>query len=738
MKHILTITDKEITSSDKLSTAHPRIAVNAILFDADENIALCYMGKYDLHTLPGGGVEVGEDLQSATQREIWEETGCQCEIIGELGKIIENRYDHDFTQERSYYIARVTGEKGELNLTDEEIAENMSVVWLPIEQALRIISEKEHDNYQRKFIQKRDIATLTEAILWMMLHDIPDYDSFVKIEAVNKGMSSDKKYCIITADGANMLLRVADITEHNRKKTEFDFLHQVCALGAPTCQPIDFGICNNSKSVYQLLTWVEGEEVEIALPQLSEAQQYDLGLQAGKALRLVHSVSAPTNMGNWEGRYFSIIDERLESFHQYGDPFDGDKTILEYLDNNRNLLAQRPQYRHHGDYHEGNMILSPEGKLYIIDWHTVDFDNIGDPWYEFNRLDCTKPHFATGQLRGYFNGEPPKEFWKLLAYYQAASAITSIAWAKYHAPEELSRVMQMNREVLTWYDGFKRVVPSWYLKDFYVQWIDGIPYKLKAPFDFSFISKYGKVFKVFDGQDSGNICFGIKNKDKRYFIKFAGAPTDEYTGTVESAIERLRAAVSPYKDLAHPNLIHFIKAEEIGDGFAVTFEWVDGICAHPMYPSDYRKFRQLPLDIRLQIYEDILEFHAFVASQGYMAVDFYDGSIMWDVSNMRTIICDIDFYTKAKVYGSEFLWGHMQSASPEERTDGAIIDEISNVYNMGETAFTLFIGRKSDRSREAWPLSDSLYDVVKKAVSDERNKRQQSIAQFIEEWRETK
>jgi serine/threonine-protein kinase len=80
----------------------------------------------------------------------------------------------------------------------------------------------------------------------------------------------------------------------------------------------------------------------------------------------------------------------------------------------------------------------------------------------------------------------------------------------------------------------------------------------------------------------------------------------------------------------------------------------------------------------------------------------------------------------------------MQSASPEERTDGAIIDEITNVYNMGETAFTLFIGRKSDRSREAWPLSDSLYDVVKKAVSDERNKRQQSIAQFIEEWRETK
>ena len=26
-------------------------------------------------------------------------------------------------------------------------------------------------------------------------------------------------------------------------------------------------------------------------------------------------------------------------------------------------------------------------------------------------------------------------------------------------------------------------VPTWYLKDFYVQWIDGVPYNLKAGFE---------------------------------------------------------------------------------------------------------------------------------------------------------------------------------------------------------------------------------------------------------------
>lgn len=252
MKHILTITDKEITDSDKLSAAKPRIAVNAILFDADENIALCYMGKYDLHTLPGGGVEVGEDLHTAIKREIWEETGCQCKILGELGQITENRYEHDFTQERSYYIARATGEKGELHLTDEEIAENTSVVWLPIEQALQIISEKEHDNYQRKFIQKRDIAALTEALLWLRLHDIPGYDTFTKIEPLNKGWSPDKKYYIENKD-----LSANDVSGWMRYPV-FNKMLWVFICDKDSLLPVALGIADFDNSVKEgSLEWIQ-------------------------------------------------------------------------------------------------------------------------------------------------------------------------------------------------------------------------------------------------------------------------------------------------------------------------------------------------------------------------------------------------------------------------------------------------------------------------------------------------
>ncbi len=595
-------------------------------------------------------------------------------------------------------------------------------------------AEKYPDD-RSSYTKGKDVFFETFLLEARMYDEMRQKFDVVNLDPITKGWSEDKKYCVTIADGTKYLLRISPIERYEARKSLFDMLKQVDALSIPMCKPVEFGTCDDG--VYSIQSWIDGEDLDVALPLLSETEQYVLGLKSGEIMRKMHSLTAPETREEWEIRFNKKIDRNIalnKKCVEDGFAVDGLELLRDFVQDNRHLLENRPQCFQHGDYHVGNMMLE-NGELKIIDFDRYDF---GDPLEEFNRMTfnaAASPHFATGLLRGYFNGEPPQEFFKLQAFYIASTHLGGLSWARKFGESEIVFTKKQIADILCWFDNMNNPVPTWYLKDFYIQWIDGVPYKLKAPFDFSFFSKYGKVFKVFDGQDSGNICFGVNNNDKRYFIKFAGAPTYEYTGTVESAIERLRAAVSPYKDLAHPNLIHFIKSEEIGDDFAVIFEWVDGICAHPMYPTDYRKFRQLPLVTRLQIYEDILDFHAFVASQDYTAVDFYDGSIMWDISNGRTVICDIDFYTKAKVCGSEFLWGHMQSASPEERTDGAPIDEISNVYNMGETAFTLFIGRKSDRSREAWPLSDSQYAVVKKAVNDERSERQQSIAQFIAEWR---
>jgi len=74
--------------------------------------------------------------------------------------------------------------------------------------------------------------------------------------------------------------------------------------------------------------------------------------------------------------------------------------------------------------------------------------------------------------------------------------------------------------------------------------------------------------------------------------------------------------------------------------------------------------------------------------------------------------------------------------SPEECAEDEVIDEITNVYTMGATAFALFA--YGNRTLDKWTLSKGLYDVALKAVSNERESRQQSIAQFITDWRAAK
>lgn len=80
------------------------------------------------------------------------------------------------------------------------------------------------------------------------------------------------------------------------------------------------------------------------------------------------------------------------------------------------------------------------------------------------------------------------------------------------------------------------------------------------------MKEYGIVFKIYDDQDSGNICFGTEKDGQRYFVKFAGAPTEQYSGDPADAIASLKSTLPIYSELKHENLIEFIEAKEIGGG----------------------------------------------------------------------------------------------------------------------------------------------------------------------------
>jgi len=273
--------------------------------------------------------------------------------------------------------------------------------------------------------------------------------------------------------------------------------------------------------------------------------------------------------------------------------------------------------------------------------------------------------------------------------------------------------------------------------DVIIEHIANTPIRLKKPFNFSFIYQYGEVFKVVDNfNGSGNICFGIEKDNKKYFVKFAGAPKEKFDfGTTAQAIEWLKESKKVYQDLAHENLIKLIKSEEIGGGYVNIFEWTDAECIGYQSPSSRQKFLSLSVEAKMQSFDTILDFHAHVAENKYVAIDFYADQILYDFINNKTIICDIDFYQKSPYYGDKGTWGSANFVSPEECTPGLRIDEITMVYTMGATAFSIF--SDYDRSLEKWKLNKSSYQVLKKAVSNDRDMRHKSIHQFIYEWKES-
>lgn len=557
------------------------------------------------------------------------------------------------------------------------------------------------------------------------------YGQIKRKEPIAKGWSGDQKYCVTSEDGTKYLLRISPLEQYERKKNEFERMQCAAALGIPMCLPVEFGTCK--EGIYSLQSWIDGADAEKIVPTLSDTEQYVYGLEAGRILRQIHSVPAPKPQEDWEIRFNRKLDRKIKTYEACPIKYESGQAFIDYINTNRNLLKDRPQCYQHGDYHIGNMMIDRNGKLQIIDF---DRSDVGDPWEEFNRIVwCAQktPLFASGLVNGYFNGEVPLKFWQLLALYISSNTLSSAAWAIPFGQREIDTMLKQAKDVLLWYDNMRTLVPTWYFKGYYLQSVDGIPYKLKASFDFSFLSKYGRVFKVLDDQDSGNICFGLEKDGARYFVKFAGAPTEQYDGNPKDAILRLKAAVPVYQTLRHPNLIEFIKAEDIQNGFACVFKWADGECMGRMYPASRQRFMAMRTDTKLNVFRDILSFFEYIAVSGYVAIDFYDGSIMYDFKNGRTTICDIDFFRKQPcINDMGRMWGSSRFMSPEEFEHGATLDEITNVYTIGALAFALF--SDYSRTREAWTLRDELYQIAFKAVSDDRNKRQQSIRQFIEEW----
>ena len=261
-----------------------------------------------------------------------------------------------------------------------------------------------------------------------------------------------------------------------------------------------------------------------------------------------------------------------------------------------------------------------------------------------------------------------------------------------------------------------------------------------------YLHSVGTVFVEFSDQtqDSGNVSYGVQIGTERYFVKTAGDPDDPRPVLKHPArVALLRNAMRLRQSCNHFTLPRLYRVIESPAGPWLVYQWLDGELlgagrAQRDNPaSAFQRFRSLPVPTIGRCLDAIFDLHDEIARAGWIAVDFYDGCLIYDFASEQLGVVDLDMY-RAGPFRNEMgrMFGSTRFMAPEEFELGALIDEQSNVFVMGRTALvflsdgTLNVG--------AFQGSPALFEVVARACDPDRSRRFDSMAAFCRTWRATR
>ncbi|MBQ8946722.1 MAG: NUDIX hydrolase [Lachnospiraceae bacterium] len=149
-------------------TDHDRLIARAICFDDDGFFYFVRaerdddFGKATLIETSGGGVEAGEDLQSAIRRELKEELGAEVDDVRKIG-VVSDYYNlihrHNLN---NYFLCKIKA-FGDRNLTQDEIEDfHLSTLKMTYEEAIREY-EKRRETRIGRLIANRELPVLLRA-----------------------------------------------------------------------------------------------------------------------------------------------------------------------------------------------------------------------------------------------------------------------------------------------------------------------------------------------------------------------------------------------------------------------------------------------------------------------------------------------------------------------------------------------------------------------------------------------
>ena len=262
-----------------------------------------------------------------------------------------------------------------------------------------------------------------------------------------------------------------------------------------------------------------------------------------------------------------------------------------------------------------------------------------------------------------------------------------------------------------------------------------------APADY--LASVGTVFARFDSrtQDSGNVSFGVEAGGRRWFVKSAGDPQDRSPFLSHAArVALLENAQALARSVRSPALPALAGTAWSAWGPMLVYEWAAGELVHaPAERRDdpasaFRRFRSLPPAQATAAIDAILEAHVELCGAGWIAGDFYDGSILYDFEARRLHLIDLDSYHRGPTVNEMGrMFGSTRFMAPEEFERGAAIDERTTVFNLGR-AMAEYLG-DGGLERAGFRGADDQHAAMARACAASPDERFATVAELARAWR---
>lgn len=292
---------------------------------------------------------------------------------------------------------------------------------------------------------------------------VPDSNSYrtgvISIPPRNRQPESPyRRLYLVTAEGKKHLLITDDISFYEKEGEIAAFANRAFREGGVyVSYPVEVGPYADESRVYSLYNFFSGDNLARRLPEFYTPQQHELGIEAGKQLKKLHSISPEDGEEPTEETQDDIF-LLLARLDEKNINYDGYKQAVSFMKNHAHIIKNRPIKALHGDFSANTLFLD---KALNVGMFPLICPQWGDPIKDLTALqDGYSLPFIKGVFKGLFDGMPPSELFEFLAFYSTERALFDIDTAS--TDDEKAISILRAQKIAADLDNYQSIIPVWY------------------------------------------------------------------------------------------------------------------------------------------------------------------------------------------------------------------------------------------------------------------------------------